>query len=311
LKKASLSGFFYCRVNTLSEHTKSLVQLHIAVLLFGGTALFSHLLPWSALDITMFRSLLAAITLALMIKLQGDSLLLDCLADYRMAIMLGVSIGLHWVTYFYAMQLAGVAVGMLAFFCYPVVTVFLEPLFNKNKPHARDVGCAIAVFIGVFLLVPEMSMQNDTTLGIIIGIVSGFLFALRNVLHKQYFSHYKGTQAMFYQTSVVAIMLVAFVDFNPLEMTGLWSDGQLGQLGLLLILSMIFTAAPHAFLAHCFKQLSAKTAGLISCLQPLYGLVLAALILGQWPGSSVYVGGLLIVAAAVFETVLVTKKVKR
>ena len=292
----------------MSEHTKSLIQLHFSVLLFGGTALFSHLLPWSALDITMLRSGLAALTLMLIIKLQGDSLLLKSWADYRMALFLGITIGLHWVTYFYAMQLAGVAVGMLAFFCYPVVTVFLEPLFSKNKPHFRDICCAIAVFIGVSLLVPELSMKNDTTLGVMIGIGSGFLFALRNVMHKQYFSHYKGTQAMFYQTLVVSIMLVGFVEVNPLEMTGLWHGDNIGQLGLLLILSVIFTAAPHAFLAHCFRQLSAKTAGLISCLQPLYGLALAALILGQWPVSTVYIGGVLIVAAAVLETILVTKK---
>ncbi|MDP2562170.1 DMT family transporter [Psychrobium sp. 1_MG-2023] len=291
----------------MNEQSKSLVQLHFAVLLFGGTALFSHLLPWSALDITMFRSGLAACALAVMIKFQRDNLLLNNATDYKVALILGVLIGLHWVTYFYAMQLAGVAVGMLAFFCYPVVTVFLEPLFNKTRAHRRDILCAIAVFIGVLLLVPELSMQNDTTLGVVIGVVSGFLFALRNVLHKQYFSHYKGTQAMFYQTLVVSLMLVSFVDFNPLEMTGVWHDGAVGELGLLVVLSVIFTAAPHAFLAHCFRQLSAKTAGLISCLQPLYGVALAALILGQWPSSMVYIGGALIVAAAVLETILVTK----
>lgn len=294
----------------MSEHTKSLLQLHLAVALFGGTALFSHLLPWSALDITMFRSAIAAITLVIIIKFQGDSLKLNNVTDYKVALILGVSIGLHWVTYFYAMQLAGVAVGMLAFFCYPVVTVFLEPLFNKSKPHLRDVICGASVFVGVLLLVPELNMQNDTTLGVAIGIASGCFFALRNVMHKRYFSHYKGTQAMFYQTGVVSLMLVGFVEFNPLEMSGLISEGGLGELGLLLILGAIFTAAPHAFLAGCFKCLSAKTAGLISCLQPLYGALFAALILSQWPGANVYLGGALIVAAAVLETVLVTRKGK-
>lgn len=295
----------------MTEHTKSLIQLHFAVALFGGTALFSHLLPWSALDITMFRSALAAMTLMVIVKVQGDSLQLNSAKDYKVALVLGISIGLHWATYFYAMQLAGVAVGMLAFFCYPVVTVFLEPLFNKTKPHLRDVLCGAAVFIGVFLLVPELSMQNDTTLGVVIGISSGFLFALRNVLHKQYFSHYKGTQAMFYQTAVVSIMLVGLVDFNPLDMTGFIVDDGLGELGLLLILSCVFTAAPHAFMAGCFKYLSAKTAGLIACLQPLYGVLFAALILSQWPGANVYFGGALIVAAAILETVLVTRKRKK
>jgi len=278
------------------------------VLLFGGTALFSHLLPWSALDITFYRCVVAVITLLIIIKLQGDKLLLASAADYKMALILGITVGSHWVSYFYAMQLAGVAVGMLSFFCYPLVVVFLEPLFNKTKPHRRDIFFAVIVFIGLFVLVPELSIENDTTLGVIVGIASGFLFALRNVLHKQYFSHYKGTQAMFYQTLVVAVMLLSFVEFNPAEMSGLWTNDGIGELGLLIILGAIFTAAPHAFLAQCFKQLSAKTAGLISCLQPLYGVALGALVLGQWPSVNVYFGGSLIVAAAVLETILVTRK---
>lgn len=291
----------------MSEQTKSLFQLHFAVLLFGGTALFSHLLPWSALDITLFRTAIAALTLAVIIKLQGDKLALNVSRDYLIAMTLGITVGLHWVTYFYAMKLAGIAVGMLSFFCYPVVTVFLEPVFAKTRPHLRDILCALLVFMGVFLLVPELNLQNDTTVGVIVGVVSGVLFALRNVLHKRYFSQYKGTQAMFYQTLVVAVMLSPFMAFNPFEMDGLWVDGQLGEFGLLLLLAIVFTAAPHSFLANCFKHLSAKTAGLISCMQPVYGVALAALLLGQWPSISVYVGGALIVSAAIFETVLVTR----
>lgn len=292
----------------MNQHAKSLLQLHFAVLLFGGTALFSHLLPWSAVDITLFRTSIACVALGIIIKCQRDKLRLNSAKDYRMAMMLGVTVGLHWVTYFYAMQLAGIAVGMLAFFCYPVVTVFLEPLFTNNRPHARDIGCAGLVFMGVVLLVPELTLANNTTVGVMVGVVSGFLFALRNVMHKHYFSHYKGTQAMFYQTGVVAIMLSPFLTFNPFEMTGFWSNDKLGELGLLLILSIVFTAAPHSFLANCFKYLTAKTVGLISCMQPVYGVFLAAMLLGQWPQFSVYVGGSCIVFAAVFETILVTKK---
>ncbi|MCG7530450.1 DMT family transporter [Psychrobium sp. MM17-31] len=291
----------------MSEQTKSLFQLHFAVLLFGGTALFSHLLPWSSVDITLFRTAIAAISLALMIKWQGDNLSLNSATDYKVAALLGVTVCLHWVTYFYGLQLAGVAIGMLAFFCYPVVTVFLEPLFSGAKPQQRDVICAIVVFVGVYLLVPELTLQNNTTLGVVFGVISGVLFAIRNVLHKRYFSQYKGTQAMFYQTAVTSVLLLPFMDYNPLNMSGLWANGQLGELGLLLILSVIFTAAPHSFLANCLRHLSAKTAGLISCMQPVYGVILAALVLGQWPSTTVYVGGLLIVIAAVLETVLVTR----
>ncbi|MEC8227299.1 MAG: EamA/RhaT family transporter, partial [Pseudomonadota bacterium] len=40
---------------------KSLISLHIAVILLGGTGLFSHIIPLSATDITLGRSLFACI----------------------------------------------------------------------------------------------------------------------------------------------------------------------------------------------------------------------------------------------------------
>ena len=288
----------------MPSYRRNLFQLHLSVLLFGGTALFSQLLPWPALDITMFRSGIAALALALIVKLQGDRLSLASLRDYGTALLLGVVVGLHWVTYFAAMQLSTVAIGMIAFFSYPVITVFLEPLFERQRPEAGDVLCALVVLLGVYLLVPELSLANDTTLGILTGVVSAFLFALRNVLHKRQFAHYKGTQAMFYQTLVAAVMLAPFVTFDPREMNG-------EEFGLLMLLAVVFTATPHALLANTLRHLSAKTVGLISCLQPLYGTVLAALILAQWPQASTVTGGILIICAAAWETLHAGKKARQ
>ena len=44
--------------------------------------------------------------------------------------------GNDWVSYFYAMQVSSVAIGVVALYTYPVITVFLEPLFHwKTVPH--------------------------------------------------------------------------------------------------------------------------------------------------------------------------------
>lgn len=47
-------------------------------------------------------------------------------------ILAGLFMGIHWVTYFYALQWSNVAIGMLSLFTYPVITAFLEPLFFKT-----------------------------------------------------------------------------------------------------------------------------------------------------------------------------------
>ncbi|KPZ64320.1 Threonine/homoserine exporter RhtA [Pseudoalteromonas sp. P1-16-1b] len=280
---------------------QSLIYLHIAVLLFGGTALFAKLIGLNALDITAYRAAIAGVAICVLLILQKKPIKLHHAKDYMIAILLGVAVGIHWVTYFAGMQLAGITVGMLAFFTYPVITVFLEPLFNKSKPKAKDIISAIVVIIGIYLLIPNVNLGDDITLGVVTGVVSALFFAIRNITHKRYFSEYGGPQTMFYQTLVASLMLCTFIEVPITQINDT-------DLILLLIAGVVFTAMPHSLFAASLKHLSAATAGLISCLQPLYGTILAIIILHERPSVMTLIGGALIVSAACFETWSISRK---
>lgn len=287
----------------MNTKQQSLFYLHSAVLLFGGTALFSKLIGLPALDITVYRTGVAAIILFIVLSLQKQKIKLSSGKDYGVALLLGIVVGIHWVTYFAGMQMAGVTIGIIAFFTYPVITVFLEPLLARflskskvsSKPKLKDVLIACIVMIGIFLLIPEISLGNQVTLGIATGILSALFFALRNILHKNYFSHYSGPHTMLYQTLIACLMLCLFVEVPPMDVTD-------NDWLLILLVGVIFTAMPHALFASSLRHLSATTAGLISCLQPLYGSVLAFLLLSERVNMWTIIGGLLVISAALFET---------
>lgn len=278
----------------------SLLYLHIAVLLFGGTALFAKLIDLSALDITVYRTAVAFVALVLLLTLQRKKITLKTSKDYLIAILLGVVVGLHWVTYFAGMQMAGIAIGIIAFFTYPVITVFLEPFFTQKQIERKDIICAVVVLTGIYLLIPEASLGNQVTLGIITGVSSGALFSLRNLLQKRYFSQYGGPQTMLYQTLVASVMLCAFITVPPSALSQ-------SHLSLILLAGIIFTALPHALFASSLRHLSATTAGLISCLQPLYATFLAFMLLAEKPSIVTFIGGLLVVSTAFYETWSVTR----
>ena len=71
---------------------------------------------------------------------------------------------------------------------------------------------------------------------------------------------------------------------------------------MLLLLGTVFTALPHALIAASLRHLRAKTFSLIACMQPLYGVFLAIILLNETPGWSALVGGMLITSASVYET---------
>lgn len=265
-------------------------------MLLGGTALFSKLIPLSALDITFGRSLPAFIMLFLFVKLSGESLKLNQTKDYFIGLGLGIIMAVHWVTYFASMQYASVSVGIIALFTFPVITVLLEPLFEKIRICWQDIASALVVLVGIYLIVPSVSLSDDVTLGVVIGVFSAFLYAIRNLLHRKYFSHYSGAKAMGYQIMVICPCLILFLsdDFVVMDMS---------TAILLLLLGTVFTALPHAMVATALKHLRAKTFSLVACMQPFYGVVFAIIMLNENPTWQTLVGGMLVVSAAVYETI--------
>jgi drug/metabolite transporter (DMT)-like permease len=280
----------------MDETRKSLIGLHAASLLFGGTGLFSKLIPLPAIDITALRSLIAAATLLALATLGGRSVALRSRADCGLMGLCGVLIGVHWATFFHAMQVSSVAVGMVAIFTYPVMTVFLEPFWQGRWPRFSDILCGLGVLAGVACMVPGFSPESPVAQGVFWGCLSAFLFALRNVVQRHYLNGYRGDTSMFYQTLVAGCVALPCMQHPPaMQPLSTWL--------LLGLLGFFFTAVPHSLFAGSLRSLSAKTAGLIGSLQPLYATVLAALVLGETPALRTVIGGVIIVGAATFESV--------
>ena len=286
----------------MTNSFKGLFAVHSAVLIFGLTALFSKLITLTALEITLLRSVFAVFFILAIFFWQNKSIKLSKTKDYGIVILLGVLLALHWVTYFHAMQVSSVAVGVIALYTFPIITVFLEPLFHGERPHIKDIISALTVLLGIYLLIPEFSINNETTQGILWGVLSAFFFSLRNIIQGHYFKEYTARHSLFYQTLVSFIVLLPFsFEVIPQVTTIQW--------GQLLILGVFFTAVPHILFAFSLLKLKAKTVSLVACVQVVYATVFAAFILSEWPQLSTVFGGLIVVVAAMYESYTTGRKV--
>jgi len=277
------------------SYREGLLSTHSAVVLLGLTALFSKLIDLPAIEITPLRSFFAVLALLLLIRWKRQALALNRAADYGWMFLLGGLLAAHWATYFHSMQVSTIAVGVIALYTYPVITVFVEPLFDGERPQWRDVLSAVVVFIGVYLMVPAFDINNQTVQGVMWGVVSAFLFALRNVLQKKKMAAYSAQQSLFYQVLVVLVLLLPIMIERLPEVT-------YHQWWLLFLLGVFFTALPHMLFLHGLRLLKAKTVSLIACLQVVHATLLAALLLGEWPGVMVMCGGALVLLAAIYES---------
>lgn len=278
-----------------SLKNKALFNTHVSGLLFGGTSLFSRLIDLSALNMTAIRSLIAVVTLLIVLSARKQSLKLASFKHGLLMLVSGVLLGLHWVTYFHAMQVSSIAIGMIALFTYPMITIFLEPIMKGSLPKRADILCGFVVLLGVLLMVPSFSLESEVTLGVLWGVFSALLFSVRNVIQRHYLSEYGGEVSILYQGAVVTAILVGFVDAVPrFDNVYVW--------GQLLVLGAFFTALPHVLFASGLRVLNAKTVSLVSCLQPVYATLFAYMVLHEKPALLTLVGGAIIVLAAAWET---------
>jgi drug/metabolite transporter (DMT)-like permease len=68
------------------------------------------------------------------------------------------------------------------------------------------------------------------------------------------------------------------------------------------MLGLVCTALAHTLFIAGLREISAHTASVIVALEPVYGIVLALVLLGEVPDARTLVGGALIVGAAFLAT---------
>lgn len=241
------------------------------------------------------RAIVAFFLLFMYCKWKGISF--DVRKKDRFFIFLGgVLMGLHWITYFYALQWSSVAIGMLSLFTYPVITSFLEPLLLKTKFQQVHLLLGALLLLGIYFLVPDFNFDNSASMAVVIGVVSATCYALRNLLMKSKVATYDGSMLMCYQAGITGFLLIPALFFTNMDVV-------LGQWQALLALALLTTAIGHTLFLKSFKHFSITTASILSSVQPVYGILLGALFLSEIPTWSTIFGGLLIVASVVVESV--------
>ena len=281
---------------SLSGRTKNLVQVNAAVLLWGVTVQFAKGLKLPIVNIMCIRSLIGAAALLAFLLITKEKIKIKKPKNYRAMIASGILLCLHWLTYFKAVRISSVAVGILALHTYPVITTLVEPFLFKKKLKGVDVILAAIVFLGIAIMAPEISLSNKMTQGILLGIISGIFFLSRNLIMKKYVREYSSSVLMFYQTLAAGIILVPFMFTSE-------SQYSLKTWNLLILLGVVFTALSHTLFAAGFKHLSTKTVSIIATLLPFYGTFIAYFVHNETVASKTFIGGIIILSVVLFETV--------
>lgn len=279
----------------MPPRSRSLAKIHLAVFLFGFPGLFGKWLAWPAVTIVFGRVLFACLALAAVMALGRASFRVTSRRDVLLLGLCGLVLAAHWTMFFKSIQVSTVAVGLLAYSSFPVFTAFLEPLLTKERWEPASLLYALVCVAGIALIVPGFDVSNAVVQGVVWGLGAGLSFSFLAVLNRGLASRHSSLTVAFYQDLVAGLLLVPAI-----WRTGLPRSGR--DWALVAVLGIFCTALAHTLFIDGLKGAGARTASILSSLEPVYGILLALVFLGESPSLRTVSGGAIILAAALAAT---------
>lgn len=267
---------------------------NLAVILFGLAGVLGKLSGLPAPLIVLGRVVIAS--LALMIVVRWLHLYTRPHATREAVVLLaqGVLLAIHWTTFFQAINVSSVAVGLLAFSSFPLFTVVFEPILLRQRPNLTQLLGALAIIPGIYLLVPVFDVTDSATVGVLWGLVSGMTFALLSVLNRWLARSYSSLVISLYQETVAAVVLLpALIWFPAVQLLGPQ------PLIALVCLGLFCTAFAHTLFIEGLKSITAQLASLVASLEPVWGVMFAFAFLHEIPTIRTLLGGTIIVFATI------------
>lgn len=277
------------------QHLKHLFELNLATLFISTSGALGKFIDMPTPVIIWWRCSLAILFLYVFIKFRKLKFRLYSKKDVSIIIISALFTGAHWITYFYALKLSNVALGMLSLFVYPIITALLEPLFMKVKFDSFYILLGLLVLLGLYILAPELNIESSHVKGILFGLLSAVCYAIRILISKKLVRNYNGTTLMFYQLFILTIVLLPCLYF--MDTTGIKT-----QFPYVITLALITTAIGHTMLVHSLKHFTASTASIISSAQPIFGIIIAFFFLHEIPTFNTFLGGSIILATVLIES---------
>lgn len=269
--------------------------------IWGFTAVLGALISIGATALVWYRMLIASLVIFVYIKIKGISLRAKGKTLLGLA-GVGVLIALHWLTFFGAVKIANVSITLVMMSTGAFFTSILEPIFYKRKIIWYELVFGLLVIGGLYLI---FEVETRYTEGIIVALISALLAALFTLFNGKYAKKHDSVMISFYELLTGALFITVFLAVTNRFDASFFQVQQTDWI-YLIILATVCTA--YAFIASVkvMKHLTPYTIMLTTNMEPVYGIILAFLILGdtEQMNTGFYFGAILILLTVILNGIL-------
>jgi drug/metabolite transporter (DMT)-like permease len=293
---------------------KALLQMNLAVLLWGFTGVLGRAITLDAPVLVWYRMLMTAVIMGVILSYRKQWISI-ARKDILQLTLVGCLMALHWVAFYGAIKLANASIALICLSTASIFTTIIDALVHKKRPEVKELLIGALALLGVFVmyLVPEIEKSMSgliikdplphRNLGILAGVIAAVLSSVFTILNKRIANQYPARTMVFYEMGTGWLFITLLMPLQYLYFPETRFQPHVYDFIWLIVLSLCCTVWAQSLALNALRHISSFTATLSVNIEPVYGILLAFLLFKEnnelpW---SFYAGMSLILMSVVLQ----------
>lgn len=279
-----------------NRHLTGVLGILLASFIWGTLPIILKQINGASHVIVFYRVFFAFLAISLLFLVRGKTALLKVPNRRTVIIMMqqGVLLGINWMLFIGAFQYAKVATVELLCYAGPLLVTILAPfvLHEKLKPTIFiPLGFS---FVGLLIiLVPHgVNFDQSELLGASMASLSAFTYAALTLRNKKVLPSVKTTVFVWYEYLAASLFLLPFALYSTAI-----GNGPTGAVSFfwLVTIGVVHTGFTGLLFFAGLRRLRADQSAILTYMEPVSAIVLAALLLREPLTLPTIIGGLMVV----------------
>lgn len=267
-----------------------------AMLIFGTIGLFVKNIELSSSEIALTRGFIGGVTLILATIFLKKKISFEAIKNnLYLLIFSGLAVGLNWIFLFQGYKYTSISNATLSYYFAPVFVTILAPFILKEKLTLSKFLCVLMALVGMFCIVGVDGINGGSDL---IGIAYGLLaagFYASVILMNKFLKEIDSIEITVIQLISATITLLPYVLY--VEGLGILSVSSV-SIPYILILGIVHTGIAYLLYFSALQGLKGQTIAVLSYIDPVFAIIISAVILKEQLGFLQIIGGVLILGSS-------------
>lgn len=276
------------------------LMLMTSLVIFSTIGIFITYIPFPSSFIAFARGVIGTLFILIVLAIKRKKLNIQAIKQNLILLCIsGACIGFNWILLFESYRYTSVSNATLCYYMAPVFFMLLSPIVLKEKLPPKKLICTFVAIIGMIIISGVLKNGFYGIKGILLGLGAAMLYASALLMNK-FLKGIDGYERTLIQIGMAAVAILPYVllterisefDYSALTVT------------LLIFVGIVHTGLAYTLYFGSIEKIKAQTVAILSYLDPVIALVLAAVILKDNFGLENIIGSVLILGATLISEI--------